>query len=108
MVHLKCNHLNVVNAEIKLNTGSDRFWICVYCSKNVFPFAATNDHRLYKTLSQSNNHYRDNPDSYSTKTFSALKPKNLSNLFNDFNNFSSQQNKDTQNTPGGSFRSYYI
>ena len=25
MVHLKCNHLNVVNAEIKLNTGSDRF-----------------------------------------------------------------------------------
>ena len=89
MVHLKCNNLNVVDAGIIANTGSDRFWICMFCSK---------------TLSQSNNHYNGSSNSYSTcyntcyNTCSTLKPpKNLSNLFNEFNNFSSQQRKNTEN-----------
>ena len=91
MVHLKCNNLNVVDAEIIKNTGSDRFWICMFCSDNLFPFATLNDHKLYQTLSQSNNHYSGSSNSYSTNTCSTLKPpKNLSNLFNEFNNFSSQ------------------
>ena len=98
MVHLKCNNLNVVDAEIIKNTGSDRFWICMFCSNNLFPFATLNDHKLYQTLSQSNNHYSGSSNSYSTNTCSTLKPpKNLSNLFNEFNNFSSQQNKNTEN-----------
>ena len=98
MVHLKCNYLNVVDAEIIKNTGSDRFWICMFCSNNLFPFATLNDHKLYQTLSQSNNHYSGSSNSYSTNTCSTLKPpKNLSNLFNEFNNFSSQQNKNTEN-----------
>ena len=65
MVHLKCNNLNVVDAEIIKNTGSDRFWICMFCSNNLFPFATLNDHKLYQTLSQSNNHYSDSSNSYS-------------------------------------------
>ena len=98
MVHLKCNNVNVVDAEIIKNTGSDRFWICMFCSNNLFPFATLNDHKLYQTLSQSNNHYTGSSNSYSTNTCSALKPpKNLSNLFNEFNNLSSQQNKITEN-----------
>ena len=98
MVHLKCNNLNVVDAEIIKNTGSDRFWICMFCSNNLFPFATLNDHKLYQTLSQSNNHYSDSFNSYSTNTCSTLKPpKNLNNSFNEFNNFSSQQNKTTEN-----------
>ena len=98
MVHLKCNNVNVVDAEIIKNTGSDRFWICMFCSNNLFPFATLNDHKLYQTLSQSNNHYSGSSNSYSTNTCSTLKPpKNLSNLFNEFNNFSSQQRKNTEN-----------
>ena len=98
MVQLKSNNLNVVDAEIIKNTGSDRFWICMFCSNNLFPFATLNDHKLYQTLSQSNNHYRGSSNNYSTNTCSTLKPpKNLSNLFNEFNNFSSQQNKNTEN-----------
>ena len=98
MFHLKCNNLNVVDAEIIKNTGSDRFWICMFCSNNLFPFATLNDHKLYQILSQSNNHYSGSCNSYSTNTCSTLKPpKNLSNLFNEFNNFSSQQNKNTEN-----------
>ena len=65
MFHLKCNNLNVVDAEIIKNTGSDRFWICMFCSNNLFPFATLNDHNLYQTLSQSNNHYSDSSNSYS-------------------------------------------
>ena len=65
MFHLKCNNLNVVDAEIIKNTGSDRFWICMFCSNNLFPFATLNDHKLYQTLSQSNNHYSDSSNSYS-------------------------------------------
>ena len=65
MVHLKCNNLNVADAEIIKNTGSDRFWICMFCSNNLFPFATLNDHKLYQTLSQSNNHYSDSSNSYS-------------------------------------------
>ena len=62
-----------------------------------FPFATINDHKLYQTLSQTNNHYSGSSGSYSTNTCSTLKPpKNLSNLFNVINNFSSQQNKDTE------------
>ena len=98
MVQLKCNNLNVVQTEIIKTTGSDRFWICMFCSNNLFPFATLNDHKLYQTLSQSNNHYSGSSNSYSTNTCSTLKPpKNLSNLFNEFNNFSSQQNKNTEN-----------
>ena len=90
MVHLKCNNLNVVDAEIIKNTGSDIFWICMFCSSNLFPFAIINYHKLYQTLSQSNNHNSSSSGSYSTNTCSTLKSrKNLSNLFNEFNNFSS-------------------
>ena len=98
MVHLKCNNLNVVDAEIIKTTGSDRFWICMFCSNNLFPFATLNGRKLYQTLSQSTNHYSGSSNSYSTNTCSTLKPpKNLSNLFNEFNNFSSQQRKNTEN-----------
>ena len=98
MVHLKCNNLNVADAEIIRNTDSDRFWICMFCSNNLFPFATLNDHKLYQTLAQSNNHYSGSSNSYSTHTCSTLKPpKNLSNLFNEFNNVSSQQNKNNKN-----------
>ena len=48
--------------------------------------------------SQSNNHYSDSSNSYSTNICSTLKPpKNLSNFYNEFNNFSSQQNRNTEN-----------
>ena len=57
IVHLKCNNLNVVDAEIIKNTGSDRFLICMFYSINLFPFATLNDHKLYQTFSQSNKHY---------------------------------------------------
>ena len=98
MFHLKCNNLNVVDAEIIKTTGSDRFWICMFCFNNLFPFVTLNDHKLYQSLSQSNNHSSDSSNSCSTNTCSTLKPpKNLSNLFNEFNNFSSQQNKNTEN-----------
>ena len=98
MVHLKCNNVNVVDAEIIKNTGSDRFWICMFCSNNLFPFATLNDHKLYQTLSQSNNHYSGSSNSYSTNICSTLKPtKDLSNLFNAFKNFSSRRNKNTEN-----------
>ena len=83
MVHLKCNNLNEVDVEIIKSTGSDRFWVCMCCCNNLFPYAATiNNHKLHQTLSQSNNHFNDSSDSYSTKTCSTLKaPQNLSNLF---------------------------
>ena len=50
MVHLKSNNLNVVDAEIIKFFGSDRFWICMFCSSNLFPFATLNYHKLYQTL----------------------------------------------------------
>ena len=91
MVHFKCNNLNIVDAEIIKHTSPDRFWICMFCSNNLFLFATLNDHKLYQTLSHSNNHYSGSSNSYSTNKFSTLKPpKDLSNLFNEFNNFSSQ------------------
>ena len=95
--HLKCNSLNVADAEIIKNTGSDRFWICIFCSNNLFSFTTLNDHKLYQTLSQSNNHYSGSSNSYFTNTCSTLKPKDLGNFFNEFNNSSSQQNKCTEN-----------
>ena len=52
MAHLKCNNLNVADAEILESTGSDRFRICMFCSNNLFPVAITNDHKLYETLKQ--------------------------------------------------------
>ena len=55
IVHLKCNNLNIIDAEITQNTGSDRFWICMFCS-NIYFFLLLNDHKLNQTLSQSNNH----------------------------------------------------
>ena len=97
MAHLKCNNLNVVETEIIKTIGSDRFWICMFCSNNLFSFATLNDHNLYQTLIQSNNHYSASSNSYSTNTCSTAKPKNLSNLFNEFNNVSSQQYKNTEN-----------
>ena len=70
----------------------------MYCSNNVFPFAAINDYKLYQTLGQALTSNNDISGSYSPKTCSTLKPcKSLSNLFKEFNNFSSQQNKDTEN-----------
>ena len=46
MVHLKCNNLNIVDAEIIQNTGSDRFWICMFCSYSLSLFTTINDHKL--------------------------------------------------------------
>ena len=98
MGHLKRNDLNFVDAEIIKNTSSDRCWICMFYSNNFFSFATINDHELYQTLSQSNNHYIGCSGSYSTNTCSTLKPlKNLSNLFNELHKFSSQYNKETEN-----------
>ena len=98
MVHLKCNNLNVVDEEILKTTGSDRFWICMFCSNNLFASATINDQYLYQTLCQSYNHYNCNSDSYSTKACSTLKPrKNLGNLLMAFNNFSTQENQGTEN-----------
>ena len=97
MAHLKRNNLNVVDAEIIKNTGSDRFWICMFFSNNLFPFAAMDDQKPYENLNLSNNHYSDSSGSYSTNTWLTLKPMNSSNLFNEFKNFSSQKNKDTEN-----------
>ena len=68
VVHLKCNNLDIVDAEIIKNTVSDRLWICMFCSNNLFYFATLNDHKLYQTLSQSNNHYSGSSNSYSTNT----------------------------------------
>ena len=97
MIHLNAI-INVVDAEVIKNTGSDKIWIYMLFSNNLFLFSTINDHKLYQTLSQSNNHYSDSSDSYSTNICSTLKlPKNLSNPFNEFNNFPSQQNKDTNN-----------
>ena len=91
MGYLIRNNFNFVDAEIIKNTSSDRFWICMFYSNNLFPFATINDHDLYQTLSQSNNHYIGSSGSYSTNICSTLKPpKNLSNLFNELNKFSSQ------------------
>ena len=98
MIHLKCNNLNVVGAAIIKNTGSDRFWICMFCSNNLLPFATKSDHKLYQTLRKSNNHYSGSSGSFSSNTCSTLKPpKKLSNFVKEFNNFSFQQNKDTEN-----------
>ena len=98
MAHLKYNNLNFIVAEIIKFAGSDRFWFCMYCSNNLFPFVTINNHKLHQTLSQSNNCGSDCSDSNSAKTCSTLKTlKNLCNLFNEFNKFSSEQNKDTEN-----------
>ena len=48
MIYLKCNNLNVADAEVIKNTGSDRFWVCILCSNNLFPFTTINDHKLYQ------------------------------------------------------------
>ena len=91
MVHLKCNNLIVADPEVIKNTGSDRFWIRMFCFNNLFHFATINDHKIYQTLRQSINHYNGSYGSYSINIYSTLTPsKNLSNLFNEFNNFSSQ------------------
>ena len=72
MVYLKYYNLNIVDAEIAKSTGSDRFWICMFCSNNLFPFAPINDHKLYHTLSQNNNPYSGSSGSYSTNTFVSI------------------------------------
>ena len=82
MVYLKCNNLIVADPEVIKNTGSDRFWICMFYFNNLFHFATINDHKIYQTLRQSNNHYNGSYGSYSINIYSTLKPsKNLSNLF---------------------------
>ena len=53
MVHLKCNNLNFVDAEIIKNTGSDIFWVCMYCSNNLFPFATINNHKLHQIYARA-------------------------------------------------------
>ena len=53
-IHLKWNNLNDVDAEIAQSCSSDRIWICMDCSNNLFPFATKNDYKLYQTLIQSN------------------------------------------------------
>ena len=45
IVHLKCIDLNVVDAEVINITGSDIFWVCMYWSNNLFPFASINNHK---------------------------------------------------------------
>ena len=71
----------------------------MFCFNNLFPFAVVSDHKLYQTLSQSNNHDGSSSDRYSTKTCLTLKPpQNFSNFFNEFNDFLSQQNKVTEST----------
>ena len=52
MVHLKCNGTNAVDAEIINNTGSDRFWIYMYCFNNLLLFTTVNDHELYQSKKQ--------------------------------------------------------
>lgn len=47
MIHLNAI-INVVDAEVIKNTGSDRFWVCILCSNNLFPFTTINDHKLYQ------------------------------------------------------------
>ena len=44
MIHLKCNNLIIVDEEAIKNTGSDRFWLCMYCPNNLSPFATINNH----------------------------------------------------------------
>ena len=64
-IHLKRHNLTVADSEIIKNTGSDRFWICMYCLSSLFPFATLNDYKLYQGLNQSDNHYTDSAASYS-------------------------------------------
>ena len=52
MVHLKCNDLNVVDGKTIANTGSDRFWICMFCCNDLFPFATFNDPKLSQKSKQ--------------------------------------------------------
>ena len=83
MLHLKHNDLNVLYAETIKNTGSDRFWICMFCSNIFFPFSTVDDYKLCQTLSQSNKYYSNSSDSYSNNTYWTLKPpKKLTELFN--------------------------
>ena len=39
-----------------VNSGSDRFWIHMYCFNILFPYATINDYKVYHRLNQSNNH----------------------------------------------------
>ena len=98
MVYLKYNNLDLVDAEIIKNTDWDRFWIYMFSSNNLFLFATINSQKLYQILSQSNNRYISNSDSYFTNRFPPNRclPKNLINFFNEFNNFLSQQKKGTE------------
>ena len=66
MVHLKCNKLNAFDTYIIKDT--DRYWIWMFCSNNLFIFVTKNDHKLYQALSQGNNHYSGSSGSYSTNT----------------------------------------
>ena len=94
MIYLKCNNLNVVDAEYWLRQILDVHVLF----HNLFTFATMNHHKLYQTLSQNHNHHSSNSASYSANACSTRKlPKNLSDLFNEFNNFFSQQNKYTEN-----------
>ena len=57
MVHLKCNNLNAVDAEVMRNSGSNRFWICMCCFNILLLFAPVYDHKLYQTLNNNINNF---------------------------------------------------
>ena len=96
-VHLKYNYLNYVDSQyIKF---SNKTWHCYNCNKDLFPFTAINNFKLYSLLSDT---FYCNSDS--NESCLTIKPsKNLSHLFNEFNSFSS----DINNTPENVINSNY-
>ena len=90
--------MNIVDIEIIKFFVSCRFWICMYCSNNLFLFTIIDDYKQNQTINQSNKHRGDRSDNCSGKTCSPLKPpENLINLLNNFKNVSSKQKRDTEN-----------
>ena len=96
-VHLKCNYLNYV--DFQYVRFSNKRWYCYNCNKDLFPFTAINNFKLYSLLS-----YKFYCNSDSNESCLTLKPpKNLPLLFNEFNSFSS----DINNTPENVINSNY-
>ena len=96
-VHLKCNYLNYVDSQfIKF---SNITWHCSNCSKDLFPFTAINNFKLYSLFS---GRFYCNSDS-NELGLTLKPPKKLSHLFNEFNSFSS----DINNTPENVINSNY-
>ena len=96
-VNLKCNYLNYVDSHyIKF---SSKTWHCYNFNKDLFPFTAINNFKLYSLL--SDRFYCSNDLNESCLTLKL--PKNLSHLFNECNSFSS----DIKNTPENVTNSNY-